>query len=328
LRIGGLGVGVRSEEELRKCSVVFIGGEGRQLSNVLLRCCGCRVRVRYDPCKAKGERLIKEAMRGNRDLMRSRYYLVQRAREANVVGIVVGTLGVRRYLSVVQSLRAMVEAEGRKAYVLAVGKINVAKLANFAEVEVFCLVACAENSLLDSREFHAPVVTPLELEVALGRREWDGFYSTDFDDLTSEAQSSNCSGVKVGGAKQGQETEHSQTADGEEIVTTGREQGGAKEEEDKYGDGEGDSPFFSLVTGTYKMRPGFRSKVTPEELGAGSHRGELVGLREGALVEWRSPAAEFLNQREFKGLEVAAGETEAAPATEGQSGIASDYGGF
>ncbi|CAN0301161.1 unnamed protein product, partial [Ectocarpus sp. 4 AP-2014] len=65
----------------------------------------------------------------------------------------------------------------------AVGKVNVAKLANFAEVDVFCLVACAENSLLDSREFHAPVVTPLELEVALGKREWDGFYSTNFDDL-------------------------------------------------------------------------------------------------------------------------------------------------
>lgn len=27
------------------------------------------------------------------------------------------------------------------------------------QVEVFCLVACAENSLLDSREFHAPVVS-------------------------------------------------------------------------------------------------------------------------------------------------------------------------
>ncbi|CAN0402174.1 unnamed protein product, partial [Laminaria digitata] len=26
------------------------------------------------------------------------------------------------------------------------------------QVDVFCLVACAENSLLNSREFHAPVV--------------------------------------------------------------------------------------------------------------------------------------------------------------------------
>lgn len=63
-----------------------------------------------------------------------RYYLVQRAREAGVIGIVVGTLGVQRYGSVVRSLRKMVEDAGRKAYTLAVGKVNVAKLANFAEV--------------------------------------------------------------------------------------------------------------------------------------------------------------------------------------------------
>lgn len=63
-----------------------------------------------------------------------RYYLIQRAKEAGVIGIVVGTLGVQRYASVVRSLRKMVEDAGRKAYTLAVGKVNVAKLANFAEV--------------------------------------------------------------------------------------------------------------------------------------------------------------------------------------------------
>lgn len=64
----------------------------------------------------------------------ARYYLVQRAREASVIGIVVGTLGVQRYAHVVRALREMIEGQGRKAYTLAVGKINVAKLANFAEV--------------------------------------------------------------------------------------------------------------------------------------------------------------------------------------------------
>lgn len=66
---------------------------------------------------------------------RSRYYLVQRAKEAGVFGIVVGTLGVQRYGSVVRALRKMIEDAGRKAYTLAVGKVNVAKLANFAEVK-------------------------------------------------------------------------------------------------------------------------------------------------------------------------------------------------
>lgn len=75
-----------------------------------------------------------------------RYYLVQRAREAGVIGIVVGTLGVQLYGSVVRSLRRMVEDAGRKAYTLAVGKVNVAKLANFAEVRLHTYATAMVNS--------------------------------------------------------------------------------------------------------------------------------------------------------------------------------------
>ena len=65
-----------------------------------------------------------------------------------------------------------------------VGKINAAKLLNFPEIDVFVLVACPENSLLDSKALFKPVVTPFELELALCEgREWDGHYSADFRDL-------------------------------------------------------------------------------------------------------------------------------------------------
>ncbi|XP_009570449.1 PREDICTED: diphthamide biosynthesis protein 2, partial [Fulmarus glacialis] len=66
----------------------------------------------------------------------------------------------------------------------AVGKPNPAKLANFLEVDIFVLVACAQNSLLDSSDFYRPVVTPYELELACNpAREWTGNYLTDFRDL-------------------------------------------------------------------------------------------------------------------------------------------------
>lgn len=49
---------------------------------------------------------------------------------------------------------------------MAVGKLNVPKMANFLEIDVFVLVSCPENSLVDSQEFFKPVVTPYEMEVA------------------------------------------------------------------------------------------------------------------------------------------------------------------
>lgn len=69
-RIGGLEVALESEDELKRHRVVFVGGEGRQLSNVLLRCVGCVDWLRYDPTLPSGHRVIQDARKGNRDLMR------------------------------------------------------------------------------------------------------------------------------------------------------------------------------------------------------------------------------------------------------------------
>ena len=49
---------------------------------------------------------------------------------------------------------------------MAVGKLNVPKMANFLEIDIYVLVACPENSLVDSHEFYKPVVTPFEMELA------------------------------------------------------------------------------------------------------------------------------------------------------------------
>ena len=77
--------------------------------------------------------------------------------------------------------------------------MSATKLANFAEIECFVLVAGPEDCLVDDREFNVPVITPLELEVALGLREWGDVYSTDFADLRALA-ASGADGGAGGGA--------------------------------------------------------------------------------------------------------------------------------
>ena len=47
---------------------------------------------------------------------------------------------------------------------------------------------------------------------------------------------------------------------------------------------------------------------------------------QGKLIEYRSEAAEFLKNREYRGLEANVGETEVKAAVVGQVGIASNYG--
>jgi diphthamide biosynthesis protein 2 len=55
------------------------------------------------------------------------------------------------YLPLIAHLRQVLAHAHKKAYTISVGKLNPAKLANFAEIECFVLVACPENSLVDAK---------------------------------------------------------------------------------------------------------------------------------------------------------------------------------
>ncbi|MBE3047821.1 diphthamide biosynthesis protein 2, partial [Candidatus Bathyarchaeota archaeon] len=111
-------------------------------------------------------------------LLRRRFARVLSLASAGTVGILVNTLSVANYLSSVDALRRRVDAAGKKSYTVVVGKLNPAKLANFAEVEGWVVVGCWESGLVeDDRAYFRPVVTPFELGVALmgeDERVWGG----------------------------------------------------------------------------------------------------------------------------------------------------------
>ncbi|KAF8920883.1 Diphthamide biosynthesis protein 2, partial [Haplosporangium bisporale] len=148
----------------------------------------------YNPEKKQGR---LESAHVNKALMR-RYFLVQKAKDADVIGIAIGTLGVASYMTMIQHLKALIESKGKKAYTFVMGKLNVAKMANFMEIDCFVYVACPENSLIDSKEFYRPIVTPYELEIALSEsREWTGEYVTDFQQLLPDEDKIGVDKVKI-----------------------------------------------------------------------------------------------------------------------------------
>ena len=134
----------------------------------------------YDPAK---EALQANTASISKRLMK-RYMMIEKTKDADRIGILVGTLGVSRYGMIIDQVREVIKKAGKKAYTFLVGKPNVPKLANFPEVDVFVLIACPENSLLDSKDFLKPVITPFELDVALNaNREWTGAFYANFQHL-------------------------------------------------------------------------------------------------------------------------------------------------
>ncbi|KAI9313719.1 diphthamide biosynthesis protein 2 [Dichotomocladium elegans] len=256
---------------IESCTIFFIGGESLTLTNIMMTYNKCPI-FTYDPRTRIARR---ETVQVNRMLMK-RYSLVQKAKDSQTIGIVVGTLG------------KVIRAAGRKSYTFVMGKLNVAKMANFMEVDCYVLVACPENSLIDSKEFYRPIVTPFELELALIRsKEWTGDYITDFSKLLPNVRTDGFS---------------------------------YDDDEDSGALSSDEEPHFSLVTGQYistaKAQQEWASKLTD------------LSIRDNSTTISRllhSTGGEYLKGRTFKGLEQNLGQTEVGTIEEGRSGIARGY---
>ncbi|KAI8923793.1 putative diphthamide synthesis protein-domain-containing protein [Entophlyctis helioformis] len=314
--------------QMSDLSLFYIGGESLTLTNLMMTHSLCKVVAAYDPSTGAGR---IETGRVNKLLMR-RYFMVQKARDADVVGIVVGTLGLAAYMPVIENIKRLVLANGKKPYLLAVGKPSPAKLGNFVEIDVFVLVACPENALLDTRDFLKPIVTPYELKVALDRNmEWDvAKYELDLVPVDRVLVAEIDRVMARAAKKQARRKRQDATGANHHHDSEGGDDSDPDDEEES-----DDEPHFSLVTGTYKQRKQYVTVVASDgpsttTTTTTSPDGATLVVRnqETSLSQFvaTSAAAEFLNQkRTYRGLETRLGETTIADVQDGRRGIARGY---
>lgn len=264
--------------------------------------------------------------------LRRRYALLTSLSTNPVYGILINTLSVKNYMHILAHVQTQIAAAGKKSYTFVVGKVNAAKVANFSEIGGWVVIGCWESSLIESRDFWRPMITPWELGVALQgdeERVWTGKWEADFQSVLDAGVTAKGQNVSV--------DEH--TTQGDTEVQDG----------DYDSEEESAPPEFDLRTGRYvsHSRPMRAPQQTPkaqqqqsvESAPASSAltkraNGDLASV--GGVV---SPGAEFLrSQRTWQGLgsdyaeqngdEASAGgdgSARAAKMEEGRSGIARGY---
>ncbi|KAL8555102.1 hypothetical protein ACS0TY_003053 [Phlomoides rotata] len=183
--IGGLSWRLPQGQKMEDYLLFWIGLDNPAFGNIQLTFNGCEI-VRYD---AEEDCLVTDMSQQKKILMR-RYFLVEKAKDANMIGILVGTLGAAGYLHMIHQMRELISKAGKKSYTFVMGRPNPAKLANFPECDVFINISCPQTALLDSKEFLAPVITPFEAMLAFVRgSQWTGAYVMDFRDVISSTPS-------------------------------------------------------------------------------------------------------------------------------------------
>lgn len=113
-------------------------------------------------------------------------FFVEKCKDAQSLGIIVGTLAATGYLEVVHRIQKLARARGIRTYILSVGRVNPSKIANFHEIDCFVFVGCPENNIYTSRDFYKPLLSVFEAEIALNPawcKDHPDFYGVDFREL-------------------------------------------------------------------------------------------------------------------------------------------------
>lgn len=254
--------------------------------------------------------------------LQRRYAILTSLTTVPIWGILINTLSVKNYLHIVDRVKEQIAAAGKKSYMFVVGKLNAAKVANVSEIGGWVVIGCWESSLVDSKDFWKPVITPFELELALqsdAERVWTGSWQSDFQAILDRP-----------------------ILEERRSKLDGSSNEAAMEEEDDMSEPESAPPEFDLRTGRYvshsrPMRdPAPRAPVQIDGSAGPSAARALARRAKGDLAmigSAVSPGAEFLqSQRTWKGLgsdfDIRYDEEDPSDSTlvkEGRKGIARGY---
>ena len=251
----------------------------------------------------------------NRALNR-RYALLTSVNTVSIFGILINTLSVKNYLHIVEYVKDRILAAGKKSYTFVVGKVNSAKVANFSEIGAWVVIGCWESSLIDSKDFWKPVLTPFELELALQgdkERVWTGEWSGDFQQILDQPTQATEKSAPVGS----NEVDH----DANDIWDQGLDS-----------EPESVPPEFDLRTGRYVSHSRPMQSSTTVKNGNDANSGSLIKRAKGDLAVIggkASPGADHLrSNRMWRGLGSdfeMADDKIGAPLEQGRSGIARGY---
>lgn len=133
---------------------------------------------RYDPY---GKTLTMEKYETQK-MKTIRMEAIQRARDPSVqtIGIILGTLGRQGNPAILGHIRTLLRQHRKKSFVLLLSEIFPVKLEKFHDVDAWVQIACPRLSVDWGHFFKKPVLSPYELNVALGEEDWREVYPMDF----------------------------------------------------------------------------------------------------------------------------------------------------
>jgi 2-(3-amino-3-carboxypropyl)histidine synthase len=129
--------------------------------------------IAADPYANTVKRQEVEDLKNN--MLRLRYGAIVAAKSAKRFGILVGLKRGQQRLTLAGSVKKMLDAAGRKSLLIALDDFSSMSLQGFGDIDCYVSTACPRIAIDDYHQYKKPIITPVELEIVLGRREWEAY---------------------------------------------------------------------------------------------------------------------------------------------------------
>jgi 2-(3-amino-3-carboxypropyl)histidine synthase len=124
-----------------------------------------------DPYLGEAREIDKFADR----ILRIRSARISKAMDAERFGIIVSSKKGQSRLELAKSIKNMLKEEGKEGYLLLLDDVSPDILLPFMDLDAFIMTACPRIAIDDSKKYKKPLLTPQELEIAIGRRKWEDY---------------------------------------------------------------------------------------------------------------------------------------------------------
>jgi 2-(3-amino-3-carboxypropyl)histidine synthase len=111
-------------------------------------------------------------------ILRKRFAKIAISMEAKRFGVLISSKYGQMRLEMAKSLKKIIQDQNCEAYLILLDNIKPDLLMAFRDLDAFVMTACPRIAIDDAQIYDKPLITPYELEIALGIREW-GDYQID-----------------------------------------------------------------------------------------------------------------------------------------------------
>jgi 2-(3-amino-3-carboxypropyl)histidine synthase len=108
-------------------------------------------------------------------ILRKRFAKITLSAGAKSFGIIVSSKEGQMRLEMAKSLKKLIQDQDREAYLILLDNIRPDLLMAFRDLDVFVVTACPRIAIDDDQIYEKPLITPYELEIALGIRDWEDY---------------------------------------------------------------------------------------------------------------------------------------------------------